>query len=85
MKTLTTKSGDIDLAIPKLRKGSYFPSFLVKRRRIDQALHAVVAEAYVEGVSTRRVDDLFEAHVRYSGSRQRDLQVRGVKDLRHVR
>lgn len=61
MKTLTTKSGDVDLAIPKLRKGSYFPSFLVKRRRIDQALHAVVAEAYVEGVSTRRVDDLFEA------------------------
>ena len=59
-KTLTTKSGDIDLAIPKLRKGSYFPSFLVRRRRIDQALHAVTG-AYVEGDSTRRVDDLFEA------------------------
>jgi transposase-like protein len=60
-KKLTTKTGDVDLVIPKLRKGSYFPSFLERRRRIDQALHAVVMEAYVHGVSTRKVDDLVVA------------------------
>jgi putative transposase len=60
-RTLTTKAGDIDLAIPKLRRGSFFPSILEPRRRIDQALYAVVMEAYVHGVSTRAVDDLVEA------------------------
>jgi putative transposase len=60
-KTLTTKTGDVDVKIPKLRKGSYFPSILERRRRIDQALHAVVMEAYVHGVSTRKVDDLVQA------------------------
>src|ERR687891_113448 len=60
-KTLTTKAGDLELAIPKLRKGSYFPSILEPRRRIDQALYAVVMEAYVHGVSTRSVDDLVVA------------------------
>jgi putative transposase len=60
-KTLSTKTGDIDVKIPKLRKGSYFPSILKRRRRIDQALHAVVMEAYVHGVSTRKVDDLVQA------------------------
>src|SRR5918996_997645 len=60
-KTLTTKAGDLELAIPKLRKGSYFPSILEPRRRIDQALYAVVMEAYVNGVSTRSVDDLVAA------------------------
>lgn len=60
-KTLTTKTGDVDIKIPKLRKGSYFPSILERRRRIDQALHAVVMEAYVHGVSTRKVDDLVQA------------------------
>ena len=60
-KTLTTKTGDVNVKIPKLRKGSYFPSILERRRRIDQALHAVVMEAYVHGVSTRKVDDLVQA------------------------
>ncbi len=60
-KLLATKAGDIELKIPKLRKGSYFPSILEPRRRIDQALYAVVMEAYVHGVSTRSVDDLVVA------------------------
>lgn len=60
-RTLTTKAGDVELAIPKLRKGSFFPSILEPRRRIDQALYAVVMEAYVSGVSTRSVDALVES------------------------
>ena len=60
-KLLATKAGDIELRIPKLRKGSYFPSILEPRRRIDQALYAVVMEAYVHGISTRSVDDLVVA------------------------
>ena len=60
-KLLTTKAGDVQLRIPKLRRGSYFPSILEPRRRIDQALYAVVMEAYVHGISTRSVDDLVVA------------------------
>ncbi|MFB8778055.1 IS256 family transposase [Streptomyces broussonetiae] len=60
-KTLTTQAGDLELAIPKLRAGSFFPSLLERRRRIDQALYAVIMEAYVEGVSARSVDDLVKA------------------------
>jgi putative transposase len=60
-RTLTTKASDVELKIPKLRKGSFFPSVLERRRRIDQALYAVVMEAYVHGVSTRKVDDLVQA------------------------
>jgi len=60
-RLLTTKAGDVELKIPKLRKGSFFPSVLERRRRIDQALYAVVMEAYVHGVSTRKVDDLVSA------------------------
>jgi transposase-like protein len=60
-KTVTTQAGDLELAIPKLRAGSFFPSLLERRRRIDQALYAVVMEAYVHGVSTRSVDDLVKA------------------------
>lgn len=60
-RTLTTKAGDLQLAIPKLRKGSFFPSILEPRRRIDQALYAVVMEAYVSGVSTRSVDALVQS------------------------
>jgi putative transposase len=56
-----TRVGSIELAIPKLRSGSYFPSFLEPRRRSEQALVAVVQEAYVNGVSTRKVDRLVEA------------------------
>ena len=66
-RTLTTKAGDLELAIPKLRKGSFFPSILEPRRRIDQALYAVVMEAYVSGVSTRSVDALVESMGAASG------------------
>ena len=60
-RVLSTKAGDLQLGIPKLRKGSFFPELLEPRRRIDQALYAVVMEAYVNGVSTRSVDDLVAA------------------------
>ena len=60
-RMLTTKAGDVELRIPKLRKGSFLPVILEPRRRIDQALYAVVMEAYVHGVSTRSVDNLVEA------------------------
>jgi transposase-like protein len=60
-RSLSTKAGEVELRIPKLRKGSFFPVILEPRRRIDQALHAVVMEAYAHGVSTRAVDDLVEA------------------------
>jgi putative transposase len=53
-----TRAGTINLEIPKLRKGSYLPSLLEPRRRAEQALVSVVCQAYIEGVSTRRVDDL---------------------------
>src|SRR5512142_3299293 len=59
-----TRLGTIDLAIPKVRPGTYFPSLLQPRRRAEPALPAVVQEAYVHGVSTRRVDEL----MRRSGS-----------------
>jgi hypothetical protein len=56
-----TRVGDIPVWIPKLRRGSYFPSFLEPRRRAERALIAVIQSAYVEGVSTRKVDDLVQA------------------------
>lgn len=56
-----TRLGRVDLAIPKLRTGSYFPSFLEPRRTAERALAAVIQEAYVHGVSTRAVDDLVQA------------------------
>ena len=60
-RTLSTTAGDLELRIPKLRTGSFFPSLLERRRRVDQALYAVVMEAYLHGVSTRKVDDLVNA------------------------
>ena len=60
-RLLATQAGDVELRIPKLRKGSLLPSMLEPRRRIDRALGAVVMEAYVAGVSTRSVDDLVAA------------------------
>ena len=60
-RLLSTKAGDVELRIPKLRKGSFFPAVIERRRRIDRALFAVVIEAYVHGVSTRKVDDLVAA------------------------
>ena len=77
-RLLTTKAGDVQLAIPKLRAGSFFPSLLERRRRIDQALFAVVMEAYLHGVSTRKVDDLVKA----LGADTGIWKVRGLPDLR---
>ena len=56
-----TRAGTVDLKIPKLRKGSYFPGFLEPRRTAEKALTAVIQEAYIQGVSTRSVDDLVQA------------------------
>ena len=56
-----TRVGSIELKIPKVSAGAYFPSLLEPRRRAEKALHAVIVEAYVKGVSTRKVDDLVKA------------------------
>ena len=56
-----TRAGTVELRIPRLRKGSYFPSFLEPRRMAEKALTAVIQEAYVQGISTRSVDDLVKA------------------------
>src|SRR5665213_1895254 len=56
-----TRAGTVELRIPKLRQGSYFPGFLEPRRMAEKALTAVVQEAYIQGVSTRSVDDLVRA------------------------
>src|SRR3982074_1372849 len=56
-----TRAGTVDLRIPKLRKGSYFPGFLEPRRTGEKALAAVIQEAYIQGVSTRSVDELVKA------------------------
>src|SRR6188472_1501324 len=61
MRPWATRAGEIELAIPKLRRGSYFPSFLEPRRRSEQALVSVMQEAYVAGVSTRKVDQVVES------------------------
>jgi putative transposase len=56
-----TRAGTVELKIPKLRKGSYFPGFLEPRRLAEKALTAVIQEAYIQGISTRSVDDLVQA------------------------
>ena len=56
-----TRAGTVELRIPKLRKGSYFPGFLEPRRTAEKALTAVIQEAYVQGISTRSVDQLVQA------------------------
>ena len=61
MRDWDTRAGRIALVIPKLRKGSYLPSFLEPRRTAEKALVAVIQEAYVQGISTRSVDDLVKA------------------------
>jgi len=61
VRTWDTRVGTVDLAIPKVRPGSYFPSLLQPRRRAEQALLSVVQEAYGHGVSTRKVDELVQA------------------------
>jgi putative transposase len=60
-RTITTTAGDLELRIPRLRAGSFFPSLLERRRRVDQSLFAVIMEAYLHGTSTRKVDDLVKA------------------------
>jgi putative transposase len=60
-KLLSTPAGDLEVGIPKLRKGSFFPELLEPRRRIDKALWAVIMTAYITGTSTRKVDDLVKA------------------------
>lgn len=60
-RTVSTTAGDLELRIPKLRSGSFFPALLERRRRVDQCLFAVVMEAYLHGTSTRKVDDLVKA------------------------
>lgn len=60
-RLLATPVGDLELRIPKVREGSFFPGLLEPRRRVDQALWAVIMEAYVHGTSTRKVDDLVRA------------------------
>ncbi|MDF3294437.1 IS256 family transposase, partial [Streptomyces silvisoli] len=95
-KTFETQAGDLELAIPKLRSGSFFPSLLERRRRIDRALYAVVMEAYVHGVSTRAVDDLVKALgadsgisksevSRICGELDQELAVFRSRPLDHVR
>ena len=66
-KKLATTAGEVDLAIPKLRQGSFFPSLLCPRKRVDKALYAVICSAWIEGVSTRKVDDLVRALGNESG------------------
>src|SRR5881398_1286789 len=75
----STRAGEIELAIPKIRRGSYFPSFLEPRRRSEQALVSVVQEAYVAGVSTRKVDQVVES------AWAQGLEERGLTDLRRSR
>jgi len=60
-RVLASTAGDLELRIPKLRSGSFFPSLLERRRRVDQSLFAVIMEAYLHGTSTRKVDDLVKA------------------------
>lgn len=60
-RTWETRTGTIDLKIPKLRKGSYFPGFIEPRRTAEKALTAVIQEAYIQGISTRSVDELVKA------------------------
>jgi transposase-like protein len=94
-RLLSTPAGDVELEIPKLRQGSFFPSLLERRRRIDRALFAVVMEAYVHGVSTRKVDDLVKALgvasgisksevSRICGELDRDLKAFRDRPLDHV-
>src|SRR4030088_13030 len=56
-----TRAGSVELRIPKLRKGSYFPGFLEPRRTAEKALTAVIQEAYIQGISTRSLDELVKA------------------------
>jgi transposase-like protein len=80
-RLLSTTAGDLELRIPKLRAGSFFPRLLERRRRVDQALFAVVMEAYLHGVSTRKVGRPGPR----AGCRRRHQQGRGLPHLRRPR
>jgi putative transposase len=80
-RVLTTQVGDLTLAIPKLRQGSFFPNWLEPRRRVDKALYAVVMEAYTGGISTRKVDALVEALGEASGISKSELSRRGTPEI----
>jgi transposase-like protein len=60
-RTLESRLGTLELRIPKLRQGSYFPGFLEPRKTTERALVAVIQEAWIQGISTRKVDDLVQA------------------------
>ena len=75
-----TRAGTVELRIPKLRKGSYFPAFLEPRRLAEKALTAVIQEAYIQGISTRSVDDLVKV-----ARRERHLEEPGQPAVRRTR
>jgi putative transposase len=77
-----TRAGRIELEIPRLRRGSYFPSFLEPRRTAEKALTAVIQEAYGHGVSTRSVDDLVKAmgHPAFPRARSAALSKRSTTE-----
>lgn len=76
-KTVATTAGEVELAIPKLRTGSFFPSLLHPRRRVDKALYAVICQAWIEGVSTRKAWRPRQG----PGQRVRHQPLHGLKDL----
>jgi putative transposase len=78
-KLLSTPAGDVEVGIPKLREGSFFPELLEPRRRIDKALWAVIMTAYIRGTSTRKVDDLVKA----LGCDTGDVEVLRTRRLDH--
>jgi transposase-like protein len=80
-KTTTTTAGDLQLQVPKLRTGSFFPSLLERRMRVDQSLVAVIMKAYLYGASTRKVDDLVKALRADTGISKSE----GVSDLCRAR
>jgi putative transposase len=80
-RLLSTKAGDVELRIPKLREGSFFPALLEPRRRIDRALLAVVIQVYVHGTSARKGRRPGQG----PGRGRRDLQVGGLPHLCRAR
>jgi transposase-like protein len=83
-RSWATRAGELELRIPKLRQGSYFRSFLEPRRRAEQALVAVVQEAYVNGVSTRKVDRLVEQMGVHMSKDQVSRLCRGLDEQVHA-
>ena len=67
-RALDTRLGALDVRIPKLRQGSYFPAFLEPRKTVERALVAVIQEAWIKGISTRKIDDLVQAMGMTGGS-----------------